>query len=66
MLVWFKKTPPLGGINNSKLELNLSIVGAPLTPRRYDQPYTGGSIGGHSPISAMISSNTELCSLTGE
>ncbi len=66
MLVWFKKTSPLSGIDNSKLELSLSTAGTPLTSRRSEWHYATNPINGHSEISALFSSNTGLCSLTGE
>jgi len=65
MLVWFKKSSPLSGIYGSKLELSLSAAGAQPALRRLDLSHTIVSASGHSEISAIFSSNSELSSLTG-
>ena len=65
MLVWFKKSSQLSGIYGSKLELGLSAAGAQPAVKRIDLSHSGISAGGHSEISAIFSSNSELSSLTG-
>ncbi|MDH3335004.1 MAG: hypothetical protein OEL50_00035 [Rhodospirillaceae bacterium] len=65
MLVWFKKSSPSSGIYGSKLELSLSGAGVQPAIKRHDLLQAGISSGGHSEISAIFSSNSELSSLTG-